>query len=80
MTRYSVVWVDMHARDIRVLEFLKSCDGQPVKQGDIADEIGCHVNTAAAILKRLSGAGCIEIDKQGTKRGGYVVRVLNVRT
>jgi hypothetical protein len=45
------------------------------KHEEIAEEFGCHINTARAIVLRLIGANRISVETS-LKTGGYVYRVL----
>jgi MarR-like DNA-binding transcriptional regulator SgrR of sgrS sRNA len=73
----SIIWIDMHIRDQRVLDWLTDrYGGKPfqVSADRIAQEFKCHRNTATAILWRLQGAGHITIINRA-KRGGYVYQL-----
>lgn len=74
-----IVWIDMHIRDERVLEWLsgRAAAGEVViTQQEIADQFRCHRHTARAILRRLVGAGYLEC-KQRARKLGYVYRIPN---
>lgn len=72
----NIAWVDMYNRDQRVLEWLRARALSPhqVSYEQLAREFQCHPNTAGAILRRLAGAGYIQVDKHA-KRGGYYYSV-----
>lgn len=72
-----IVTDDMHIRDERVLEFMRSKAVKNVikiSADEIATHFKCHANTARAILKRLREAGHIEI-LEFSFRGGYTYHV-----
>ncbi len=71
-----IIWVDMHIRDERVLEWLKDISKGSycrVTHEQIAQKFGCHRNTAIAIVKRLKGANLII--SEGAKKGGMYDKV-----
>lgn len=73
----SIVWIDMHYRDERVLDWIKSQagnEGARIAAETVADTFRCHANTARAILKRLERAGYVEVDKR-SYRGGFFYKV-----
>lgn len=75
----SILWIDMHIRDMRVLEWLRATaqDGSLQVAADaIAVEFKCHPNTARAILTRLIRAGQIEV-AANCYRGGKFYRIVN---
>lgn len=75
--------IDMHLRDTRALEWIKARamtktgEYRPVQfpQEDLADYLGCHINTARNIVLRLVGAGYIGIEST-QKAGGYVYGIV----
>lgn len=73
----SIVGIDMHIRDERVLTHLKEksqAGRAQIPAKEIAREFGCCINTAQAILRRLANAGHIEVDRSQF-RGGYFYQV-----
>jgi hypothetical protein len=69
-----IVWIDMHLRDTRVLEYL--CDRAARNGGtaqimmiELAEHFSCHRNTARNIVERLVGAEHIVINAR--LRHGY---------
>lgn len=62
--------IDMHLRDTRLLLWLTGRSMDNIPRHMIADEMGCSVQTAGAMLKRLERGGYIKIVK-GSKRYGY---------
>lgn len=77
----NIIWVDMHIRDERVLEWLKVMSKGGfcrVTHEQIAQQFGCHRNTAIAIVKRLRGANLIVCE--GAKKGGMYYKVNNYAT
>jgi len=66
-----IIIIDMYLRDQRALDWLATHrDAENVVykyQSDLAAHLGCHRNTAAAILRRLAGGGHIEPIK-GTRK------------
>lgn len=76
--RGSIILDDMHIRDERALEWIsrQSRNGTiELKRGQLAKQLGCHENTATAILRRLIGAGMIEVSAR--RRRFYVYRVVS---
>lgn len=74
-----ILLIDMHDRDQRALNWLKSRTSSGAVQiphEEIAAQMQCHRNTARAIVERLASAGLLEIDRL-SKRGGYVYRVVS---
>lgn len=73
-----IIEIDMHIRDERILERLKQCaspSGEIKVSADrIAKEFQCHPNTARTILRRLIGAGRIEVNRRSFC-GGHIYRV-----
>lgn len=72
-----IVEIEMHIRDQMVLAHLiDQCrnQAQQISHDAIADWLGCHRHTAAAIVHRLELAGHVKIDRTG-KRGGYVYSI-----
>ena len=74
MYQQSIVHIDMHLRDDRVLQILRehadSSGEVRIPQDVIAEWVKCHRNTALAIIHRLVYAQKIEVLPSG-KRGGY---------
>lgn len=73
-----IVIIDMHIRDERVLEWIKSQAhyGEAQVSGEkIAESFKCHPNTARAILKRLVSAQRIEVVTRKFQ-GGFVYRIV----
>jgi DNA-binding Lrp family transcriptional regulator len=73
-----IIHIDMHIRDERVLAYLQQIyQGKEtaIPQEKIAAQFGCHRHTAAAILRRLAGAGHIRIIPR-PKRLGYAYEVI----
>jgi len=65
--------IDMHIRDERALEILKSSlipgtQFSSMEIGDLAEILKCHRNTASAIIKRLQGAGYVRKDLSRSHR------------
>jgi len=74
---YTIMVVDMHIRDERVLEYIKArakCDGVRLIHDDIASEFKCCRKTVVAITQRLKAAGLITVDDTA-KRGGYIYSI-----
>lgn len=77
MYRTNIRLIDMHHRDSIVLQFLRdNAQQNKVKTNSnaIAVAVGCHPQTAKAILKRLLSSGHIEIIEK-TYRGGFTYKV-----
>lgn len=74
-----IIQIDMHIRDRVALAYIKrqiKMQGgeAQISHETIGEKLGCHRNTAAAIVKRLIAAGHVEADDSFGKRGGYVYR------
>ncbi|MCL4251796.1 MAG: hypothetical protein KJ065_26825 [Anaerolineae bacterium] len=71
----SITLADMHYRDQRALDHIRDRAGDggcaQISHSAIAEAIGCHRNTALAIVRRLERAQLIEVDRHA-KRGGYL--------
>lgn len=70
----SIIEIDMHLRDGRVLDYIRSkaqAGCVRVSHEHIADQFLCSRKTALAIIKRLEQAGHIQCDRTTGKRGGY---------
>lgn len=69
----SIVAIDMHIRDERVLEYLRRAAGADgtvhVSGPTLAREFKCHENTARAILHRLRQAGYIRLQNPRPRYG-----------
>lgn len=74
-----IIEIEMHLRDGYTLNWLKQrLENGPdtVTYFELADALNCHPNTARAVLKRLLGAGLIEVQQDGHPgRGGYTYRI-----
>jgi DNA-binding Lrp family transcriptional regulator len=73
-----IIHIDMHIRDERVLAYIQEhYKGKEasITHDQIAAAFGCHRHTAAAIVRRLAGAGHIRII-QRPKRLGYAYEVI----
>lgn len=75
--RTDIRLIDMHLRDQRALAFLRThADASgyiQIRHQDVADHLGCHINTARAIVLRLVSAR--EISMETGRRGGCLYRV-----
>ncbi len=73
-----ILEIDMHIRDERIFERLKQCASASgkvkISADKIATEFQCHPNTARTILRRLIGAGRIEVDSRSFC-GGHIYKV-----
>ncbi|MCU0463209.1 MAG: hypothetical protein MUF38_01425 [Anaerolineae bacterium] len=70
---------DMHIRDERVLQWIKdeTTRGRvKISHQTIADQFGCHINTAQRIVARLVAAGHLRIENPKGGRGGFIYRAL----
>lgn len=69
--------IDMHHRDSLVLDFLRknAIDNHiRISAETIADKIGCHPNTARAIIRRLERAGHLVVSER-TYRNGFTYKI-----
>lgn len=70
-----IVWVDMHIRDERVFEYIKTNGNRQIKAAEIASVFHCHENTARSILRRLQAAGLLKVVEK-KYRGGFIYEAL----
>lgn len=70
-----IVWIDMHIRDERLLEYLRKNNLSQIPADDMAQEFRCHPNTIRRMLKRLESAGYIRIHRKMCYRG-YTYEVI----
>ena len=66
--------IDMHIRDERLFEWLKTRHNQRITAQEMADSFLCHPNTIYAMVNRLEGAGLIEVER--SRRGGHLYKVI----
>lgn len=72
-----IIQIDMHLRDKRVLEWIRTSAGSEPMQiaaSTISELFKCHDNTSRAILQRLVNVGHIEVDVE-CYRGGKIYKV-----
>lgn len=77
-----IIQIDMHIRDERVLDYLRSMAHNHVARvtiRQIAETFKCTEKTANSILKRLRAAGRISIELPAIDRIGYSYRILDDR-
>lgn len=76
--RCPIIWEDMHIRDERAFTWIQSRSNRdgliPLKREELAKQLGCHENTAAAILQRLIGAGLLAVHAR--RHRCYVYRIV----
>lgn len=71
----AITTVDMHLRDERLYDWLKSRDGKHITYSDIAMAFNCHKLTAKAMVKRLRQADLITIEGSPYNPKGYTYRI-----